>query len=121
MQFADSFDLLLIFTGADLKEKHQENFSLLVLIQLHLSELGIIIERSLSFWNTLCIEVVFDTLLRGSGWFFGHGLFKHFFEVFLELFDFDFAQVSFVLCFQFFFLEEQVCGSHIVDVFLAKN
>jgi hypothetical protein len=121
LQFAYSFDLILIFAGADLKEEHQENFPLLVLIQLHLSKLGIIIERSLSFWNTLCIEVVFDTLLRWSGWFFGHGLLKNFFEVFLELFDFDLAQVSFVLCFEFFFLEEQVCGSHIVDVLLAKN
>lgn len=61
-----------------------------------MSQLGIMIERSVSLWDSLGAEILFYTLLGMSDRFLGHGLLNDFFEVFLKLLDFDFTQVPLV-------------------------
>ena len=94
----------MIFTSADLQQEHQENFPLLVLIQLHLSKLGVLVERVVGFRDTLTAEILFYNLLGIFDRLFSHRLLYHFFEVLFKLFDFDLTQISFVFCLEFLFL-----------------
>jgi len=104
LEFADCLYLLLIFAGADLKKEHEENLPLLVLIQLHLSKLGILVEGGVRLWNALTAKILFYTLIGRLIRFFGHRLLDNFFEVLLQLFDFYLTQVSFVFSLELLFL-----------------
>ena len=104
LEFADCLYLLLIFAGADLEKEHEKNLPLLVLIQLHLSKLGILVEGGVRLWNALTAKILFYTLIGRLIRFFGHRLLDNFFEVLLQLFDFYLTQVSFVFSLELLFL-----------------
>lgn len=108
LQLANCLDLLLSFTSADLQQEHQKNLPLLVLIQLHLSELSVLVERVVRFRNTLTAEILFYTLIGMFDRLFSHRLLYHFFEILLKLFDFDLTQISFVFCLEFLFLQKNI-------------
>lgn len=104
LELTDCLYLLLIFAGADLEKEHEENLPLLVLIQLHLSKLGILVEGGVRLWNALTAKILFYTLIGRLIRFFGHRLLDDFFEVLFQLFDFYLTQVSFVFSLELLFL-----------------
>jgi hypothetical protein len=63
LKLADCLDLFLIFAGTDLEKEHEKNLPLLILIQLHLSKLGVLVEGGVRFWDALTAEILFYTIL----------------------------------------------------------